>query len=133
MFRLSRLKTPNAQDGFTLIEALIALVLVATVLTAVGAVVAASAKSVPALERHLDLISSARSVLASLPQDEQLASGTTGGETPNYRWRIDVRPMDIAPVASSAWIPQRVQVQVRNRSGGSFSVETIRLSPRPVQ
>jgi general secretion pathway protein I len=128
----SRHKTPNARAGFTLLEALIALLVVATGIIAIGAVVAANARSVPALERHLDLISSARSIVASLPPDERLQPGTSGGEAATYRWRVDVSPMDIAPVAHSTWIPQRVRVQVRNQSGGSFSFETIRLSRRPL-
>lgn len=133
MFRARRHKAPSARGGFTLLEALIALVLVSTGLAAIGAVVATNAKSVPALERHLDLISSARSIAAGLPPDERLVSGSTAGETPTYRWHIDVTPLDVAPVAHSPWIPQRVRVQVSNQSGGSFSLETIRLSRRPTQ
>lgn len=126
-------KTANARAGFTLLEALIALVLVSTGLAAIGAVVGTNAKGVPKLERHLDLISTARSVIADLPPDERLVPGTTGGETATYRWRVDVTPLDVPPVAHSPWIAERVRVQVRNDAGGSFSLETVRLSRRPTQ
>lgn len=131
MLSASRGKRTSAWAGFTLLEALIALALVATGLSAIGAVVATNAQAVPKLERHLDLISIARSVLASLPPDDRLVPGSTSGATATYRWRINVTPFQFAPVAQSPWTPQRVTVQVQGNAGGSFNLGTVRLSRRP--
>jgi general secretion pathway protein I len=130
---IARFERPGANDGFTLIEALVALAIVALALTAIGAVVTVSSRGTRSLEQHLALVEITRMVLATLPAGEQIPPDGLAGEMLGYRWRIDVGPVaggGIPQPADSPWTPRIVLVQVRSASGAVRSVETVRLLPR---
>jgi general secretion pathway protein I len=118
--------------GFTLIEVLVALLLVAMSLAVMGSLFASKARATVALERHLALVETTRFVAATLPKRDQLASGTFEGETSGHRWRVDVLPFldgDVSP-ATAPWNPVRLVISVRSPSGSVFRVETVRLQKR---
>src|ERR1700716_3226398 len=123
----------NGESGFTLIEALVALALVAVLLTAVGSLVASAANGTRTLEQHLALVETARMIASVIPGRGELSSGDLGGEMLGYRWRADVSPFfggGSAPVPNSPWIPQSVLLQVRSPSGAILAIETVRLRER---
>ena len=126
----------GACAGFTLIEVVVALALVAISLTAIGAVATTSARGTRSIEQHLALVETTRIVAATLPKDEQAALDGLSGEILGHRWRISLAPFvgsGINPIPDSPWTPQTVVVRVRSPSGAVHGFETVRLQRRPVQ
>jgi general secretion pathway protein I len=122
--------------GFTLIEVVVALALVAISLTAIGAVATTSARGTRSLEQHLALVETTRIVAATLPKDDQAPLDGLSGEILGHRWRIGVAPFigsGINQIPDSPWIPQTVVVRVRSPSGAVYGFETVRLQRRTVQ
>jgi general secretion pathway protein I len=116
--------------GFTLIETVVALAVVAIVLTAIGAVAATSARGTRSLEQHLALVETTRIVAATLPRNPQSNLDGLTGEILNHRWRISLAPFvgsGIYQTPDSPWIPQTVVVRVRSPSGAVTGFETVRL------
>jgi general secretion pathway protein I len=114
--------------GFTIIEALVALAVVAASLAAIGALVATSARGARKLEAHVAMVETARAVVAGLPKRDELALGSLSGELAGHRWRVDVLPFAGDPAA--AWQPQAVVVTVRSPAGGMLRLDTVRLRKR---
>jgi general secretion pathway protein I len=126
----------RCSQGFTLIEVVVALALVAISLTAIGAVATTSARGTRSLEQHLALVETTRLVAATLPKDDQAPLDGLSGEILGHRWRIGVAPFvgsGIHQIPDSPWIPQTVVVRVRSPSGAVYGFETVRLQRRPVQ
>jgi general secretion pathway protein I len=122
--------------GFTLIEVVVALALVAISLMAIGAVATTSARGTRSLEQHLALVETTRTVAATLPKDDQAPLDGLSGEILGHRWRITVAPFvgsGINHNPDSPWIPQTVVVRVRSPSGAVYGFETVRLQRRPIQ
>jgi general secretion pathway protein I len=117
--------------GFTLIEVLVALSVVAVSLTAIGSLIATTVRGIRSLDRRVALVETARAVMAGLPDREQLVPGSLSGELAGHRWRIDVSPLvtDADPQAS-AWTPYSVVVQVQPPSGPILQINTVRLRQR---
>jgi general secretion pathway protein I len=132
----SRHRAKRSNAGFTLIEVVVALGVVAIVITAIGAVVTTSSRGTRSLEQHLALVETTRIVAATLPKSEQIALDGLSGEILGHRWRVGISPFvgsGINQVAGSPWIPQTVVVRVRSPSGAVYGFETVRLQPRVVQ
>lgn len=122
--------------GFTLIEVVVALAVVAISLTAIGAVVTTSARGTRSMEQHLALVETTRIVAATLPRDQQASLDGLSGEILGHRWRISLAPFigsGIYQNPDSPWIPQTVVVRVRSPSGAISGFETVRLQRRAVQ
>ena len=123
----------HGESGFTLIEALVALALLAVMLTAIGSLVASAASGTRTLEQHLALVETARLIATSVPQREELSLGDSSGELLGHRWRASVSPFfggGSAPVPDSPWLPQSVLVQVQSPAGAILTIETVRLQKR---
>jgi general secretion pathway protein I len=123
----------EGQAGFTMIEAVVALALVAVMLAAISSLVAATTNGTRTLEGHVALVETARLVLASIPQHGELQSDDLAGELSGHRWQVRRSPLlgDGAAVSGSLWVPQSIAVRVRSPSGAIFSLETVRLAKRP--
>ena len=120
--------------GFTLIEALVALAIVASGLTAIGMLIATTARGVRSIERKLILVETTRAIVAALPDRDQLVIGSFSGQHAGQDWRIDVSPLiapDAEPVRGAQWLPQAVVVTVRSPQGGMLQIHTVRLHQRP--
>jgi general secretion pathway protein I len=116
--------------GFTIIEVLVAIAVVAISLTAIGALTGTTTRGVRSLEQHVALVETTRTVVASLPPRAQLSLGEVAGEIYGSRWRMGVSPFfgdAAAPVPDSPWSPARVTIHVQSPSGATLSLETIRL------
>jgi general secretion pathway protein I len=134
---LSRKSCSDGAAGFTLIEALVALAIVAAVLGSIGAVIATTAKGTRSIDQRLALSGTAETILAALPARTLLKPGRQSGETAGHRWRIDVSPMNVA-VASDApqtgrFVPLAVTMRVQAPGGPAMQVTTVRLVPRGVE
>ena len=120
--------------GFTILEVLIALAVVAVSIVAIGSVVSTNVRGVRSLEQHVTLMQTVRAVMAAdVPPRAELGFGTWSGRTNDHRWRIDVSPMGGETKAASpdddkvTWIPALVRVQVRSPSGAVMDLSTVRL------
>lgn len=133
MLRAISCERRRTQAGFTLIEVLVALVIVAASLAAIGAVIATTVRGTRSLEQHLALVQTARAVETGLPKRGQLAVGSFSGEVGGHRWRVDVLPFTAAgirPAQDSPWFPQSIVIRVQSPSGAVLVLNTVRLSRR---
>jgi general secretion pathway protein I len=130
------LSAPRSEDrqgiaGFTLLEVLIALAVVAVVLTAVGSLMAATVRGTLSLDQHLGLVETARAIETGLPDRGELTVGKSlTGEMRGYRWRVDVLPFQatfIDPRVTATWLPQAIRITVQSPTGQILRVNTVRL------
>lgn len=133
MYRRSCPDESCASAGFTLIEVLVALAVVAIGLPVVGSLLAANIRGTVKVEQRTRLLSTYRGLEASLLERVNLVSGTRSGEVEGTRWTIEVRPMredEIGPSKPGAFVPRAVVTTLRSPSGETLRVETIRLGQR---
>jgi general secretion pathway protein I len=120
--------------GFTLIEVVVALALVAVALTAIASLIATTIRATRSLDQHLSLAETARAIEAALPGRDDLKVGTSAGEMAGHRWRIDVQPFTarfVDPRLPSPWLPQTVVITVQAPGGPLLQMTTVRLQKRP--
>jgi general secretion pathway protein I len=134
---LSRKSCSNGVAGFTLIEALVALAVVAAVLGSIGAVIATTVKGTRGIDQRLALSGAAENLLAALPARTLLKPGRQSGDLAGHRWRIDVSPMNV-PVASNAaqtgrFVPLAVTMRLQAPGGPATQITTVRLVPRSAE
>jgi general secretion pathway protein I len=128
---LSRRSCSDAA-GFTLIEALVALAIIAVVLGAIGSVIATTAKGTRSIDQHLALSGTAERLLADLPARGSLKPGRQVGELAGSRWRVDVAPMNVAGgnPATDRFVPMAVNLRLQRADGSAIQVTTVKLVPR---
>jgi len=123
--------------GFTLLEVLMALAVIAVSIVAIGSVMSTNVRGVQVLENHVALMQSAQTVLATaIPPRRQLVPGTRSGQLHDFRWQVDVDPVGgdwAAENVDVAWIPELVTIRVRSPSGAAVELKTVRLMHRPQQ
>ena len=121
----------KAAAGFTLIEALVALAIVAVSVVAIGALMGSTARGSRQLEQHVALVQAAYNALwLAFPSRSPPALGTQSGESNGHLWRADIKSLAIdldAPAGEGVWVPQKVVIRVRSRSGATIDLETVRL------
>ncbi len=143
-------RTGRSEAGFTLIEVLVAIAVLAVVLGAIGAVVGTTVRGIRSVDRRVPLLETAQSLMASLPERAALQPGTQTGGSGNYRWRIDVMPLAnpaaTAPLTTAGalaagipktaantppkWTPLAITVLVQGGDGGPpVRLDTVRLVP----
>jgi general secretion pathway protein I len=148
----SDIRPPRGTAGFTLIEVLVAIAVLAVVLGAIGAVVGNTVRTIHSVDRRLPLLETAQSLIASLPTRDALQPGTQSGTSGDFRWRIDAVllnsdavllsnvPDNAAAVLSTAatgappkvsWVPLAITVRVQGGEGPPVRLDTVRLIPRP--
>jgi general secretion pathway protein I len=137
LFRAAPLPTERSDAGFTIIEVLIALAVVAVCIISIGSVMSTNARGVRLLEQHVTLMQNARTVMtAGIPPRAALGPGELSGQVDGYRWTIDVGPLgegwDVAG-SDVAWIPALVRIRVKSPSGAESDLRTVRLMRRPSQ
>jgi general secretion pathway protein I len=123
----------EAEAGFTLIEVLVALAVVAISLTAIGSLVAANLRATRDLDQRSALLEMGQAVVAGMPDREQLVPGNTSGEIAEHRWRLDVLPFSanfIDPGQPTPWVPQTVVIRVQSPGGQILRLDTVRLRRR---
>jgi general secretion pathway protein I len=124
-------KGSGGAAGFTLIEALVALAIIAAVLSSIGAVIATTVKGTRSIDQRLALAGAAETLLATLPARALLKPGRQSGELAGHRWRIDVSPMNVAEVPrASPFIPLAINMRMQAPGGPAIQVTTVRLVPR---
>lgn len=121
--------------GFTLIEALVALAIIAVVLGTIGSVIATTVKGTRAIDQHLALAGTAETLLADLPARSLLKPGRQSGELAGSRWRVDVAPMNVAggDPATDRFVPLAVNLRLQRADGSAIQITTVKLVPRAAQ
>ena len=131
MFRTNPPPIDGPDAGFTIIEVLIALAVVAVSIVAIGSVMSTNVRGVRTLEQHVTLIQIARSVMTTdIPPRAELGPGTLSGQINDYQWKIDVGPLGedwMVPGADIGWIPALVRIRVRSPTGAVSDLHTVRL------
>ncbi|WP_349629757.1 prepilin-type cleavage/methylation domain-containing protein [Bradyrhizobium genosp. L] len=115
-----------------MIEALVALAIVASVLGAIGSVIATTVQGTRAIDQKLALSGAAETVLASLPQRSALKVGRQSGTLAGHRWRIDVAPINAgaADGPTNRFVPFAVNLRMQGPGGAQIQVTTVRLVPK---
>jgi general secretion pathway protein I len=123
--------TDSPTAGFTILEVLIALALVAVSIVAIGSVMSTNVRGVRSMEQHVTMIQAVRSVMATeVSSHAKIGFGTWSGRTSDHQWRIDISPMGKesgAPSKEVDWIPALVRIQVRSPTGAVTDLNTVRL------
>lgn len=121
--------------GFTLIEALVALAIIAVVLGAIGSVIATTTRGTRAIDQRLALAGTAETLLADLPARGLLKPGRQSGEIAGSRWRVDVTPMNVAGgnPDTDRFVPMAVNLRLQRADGAAIQLTTVKLVPRALQ
>jgi general secretion pathway protein I len=123
--------TDGGAAGFTIIEVLVALAVVAISIVAIGSVMSTNVRGVRSLEQHVTLMQTVRSVMAAeVPRHAEMGFGTWSGKTNDHQWKINVGPMGdewSGHGEDVEWIPALVRIQVRSPSGAVVDLSTVRL------
>lgn len=132
---MSRPADPSAPAlaGFTLVEALAALTIVAISMATIGALANSSMRSSLYVGRHLAEIETTRKILAGIPSRRDLAEGLLKGNLDNHRWVLDSEPYPnplSSPNAAILWEPESLALRVLSPDGAVVEIETIRLKKR---
>jgi general secretion pathway protein I len=124
----------RACAGFTLIEVLVALMIVATLFSSLSALVVTAARGNRSVQDRLAGFETARALLTMLPSRDQRVPGTLSGAMNGYRWRLDARPTafpDVKTAETTLWVPQAVGITMVAPNGATIRLDTIRLHRRP--
>lgn len=131
----ARYRSSSDASGFTLIEVLVALAVLALTLAALLQVFTTSLRNAAASERHLVATMLARSVLDEIGSEIPLISGERSAEIEQgYRWTVRIWPSTtIAPVADAEWllVPYDVQVEILWNDKPVTTLTTLRLAAEP--
>ena len=134
---MSRRSCSDGVAGFTLIEALVALAIIAAVLSSIGAVIATMVKGTRSIEQRLALTGAAETLLAELPARNLLKPGRQSGELAGHRWRIDVSPMNIADAGAAPqdqhFVPLAVVMRLQAPGGPAIQFTIVRLVPKAAE
>lgn len=131
------LPSDKASAGFTLLETLVALAIVAVSLVAIAALMGSSARGSRKLEQHVALVQAGYNALwLAFPSRLPPPSREQSGETMAHAWRAQMQPFAVdlgGADNASVWLPQKILVQVRSPSGATMELETIRLFRRQAE
>ena len=135
MTRPSTDRKPPHEAGFTIIEVLVALALVAVVIVAIGSLMATNVRGVRSFEQHVALLQASRTVMTiGIAPRAELRSGSSSGQIDGYRWTVDVAPLGgdwAVDNADVPWVPELVRVRVKSPTGAVSDICTVRLMKRP--
>jgi general secretion pathway protein I len=134
LFPVTSRSIERRDAGFTIIEVLVALALVAVVIVAIGSLMATNVRGVRSFERHVALMQATRTAMtAAIPRRDALQPGTLSGQADGYRWTVDVTPLGggwAVPNSDVAWVPGFVRVRVSAPGGATSDIRTVRLMKR---
>ncbi len=118
--------------GFTLLEILVALSILAVALGAILQSFSSGLRSLGAAESHALALMHARSQLAKVGTLIPLEPSEQTGAADEFEWTVSVRlfdPQDGNPDLNAALVPYRLDVTVTWPGGGQVELTTIRVGP----
>lgn len=124
----------DAQAGFTLLEAMVALLLLALVLAPAYSLLSGGGRAARAVDRRAQALAVAEAQLAALSAERRLVPGTYPGEGGGYRWTVSVAPRTDGPfdgAAARGMAAYRVTIDVSDRDGPILDLSSTRLVAAP--
>ena len=118
--------------GFTLLEILVALSILAVALGAILQSFSSGLRSLGAAETHALALMHARSQLAKVGSLIPLEFGEQTGGAGEFEWTVSVRLFESQeedPVLGAALVPYQLDVTVTWPGGGQVELTTIRVGP----
>lgn len=126
--------TDPRQAGFTLLETLVALMLLALVLVPAYSLMAGGARAGRAVERRAQGQAIAEAQLAALGVERRLAPGRYDGEGGGYRWTLTISPRTDAPFDAAGqrgMAAYRVRIAVADGRGPLVDLTVTKLVAAP--
>ena len=120
----------RGRDGFTLIEALVAFVILALITIAVQQAVSTAIAGISRAGDRVDQEAVARTLLTSPLTAGDISAGRSTGTLNGLTWSRTLSPLGQATAGStgSGWVAMRMTVAVGSATRpGTVSVETVRL------
>ena len=131
MSRPPRRRADRPDAGFTLVEQLVAIAVMAVTLAAIGKLVGSTLHGARRMEQHVSLIQAANNLLFDgLRTRDSLTARDTEGEAWGHHWHMRVGPAAVTPNPApdnSRWTPVRVDLLIQGPSGAAIRLQTIRL------
>ena len=126
-------RTMRPRDGFTLIEVLVALTLLAIAAVPLFQVFTTGLRSIDASDRAVRALAIAEAALARADAEERWRRGRSSGSAAGgYEWEIEVSPAGIARPREATGQLYHVAVRVTWPQGvrrRSVDLETLRFAP----
>ncbi len=121
----------SARAGFTLIEVLVALAVIAISIPVVGSLLATNIKGTIKVEQRVNLRAAYRTLEADILDRTRLAPGRRSGEVGAIAWAMEVRPLgedETGARGKGTWFPQAIVTTLRSPTGETLRIETVRLA-----
>jgi general secretion pathway protein I len=125
------------QSGFSLLEVLVAFVLLSTVVTLLLQVFAGGLRNLKVADEYSVAVVLAESRIAEVGRVVPLEPGDTGGEWKGFRWRTSIQEFEVPELAPGVSGPPplfSVSVTVswgEGRAARSFRLDTLRAGLSP--
>jgi len=116
--------------GFTLLEVLIAIVVLALSFSALMQSHSAGLRGVAMLDDHLQARLLAQSVMAEWGNDRALRPGTVRGGFDKFAWTLSIAPLEDSPAprtAATTWTLYRLVLQVSWPRHRQIELQTVRM------
>jgi len=116
--------------GFTLLEALIAIVILALSLSALLQLYSTGLRGVGSIDDHLRARLLAQSVMAEMSYDRRLRPGKLQGRFDQFAWTLSITPFDDgqpAPQQVNPWTLHRLALTVTWSQGRRIELQTLRM------
>ena len=119
----------RASDGFTLLEALIAITILALSLSALLSLYSTGLRGVASIDDHMRARLLAQSVMAELSYDRGLRPGRVQGHSDPFTWSLTVTPFEEAEPSrqSTPWSLHHLAVTVSWPHGRQIELQTLRM------
>lgn len=118
----------GAESGFSLVEVLAAVAIMAIALTALYRGAAESRRAAQFMEAHLGARTVARSLIEDARQSPITSADQREGDSGLYHWRLAIEPVTVAGVGNlTGFRFYHLQAQVTWQPGGSFVLDALKL------
>jgi general secretion pathway protein I len=126
----------RGEAGFTLLEALIAIVILALSLSALFQVYSTGLRGVAGIDEHLRARLLAQSVMAEMSYDRALRPGRLQGRADQFVWTLSITPFEEAEATTrqagtSPWTLHHLALTVSWARGRRIELQTLRLLRTP--